>query len=80
MKCDLVVVFHNFFENFIIRCTNELYICLIPKRNNVTKVKGFRPISLITSLYKIIAKVLAGNHSKNWLKMIWKVPNPKMET
>ena len=39
--------------------TNETYICLIPKKLNSCRVKDFRPISLVTSLYKIIAKVLS---------------------
>ncbi|KAL6124775.1 hypothetical protein ACLB2K_077285 [Fragaria x ananassa] len=41
------------------KVTNETYICLIPKKANSLKVGDYRPISLITSLYKIIAKVLA---------------------
>ena len=39
--------------------TNETYICLILKKANSTKVKDFWPISLVTSLYKIISKVLS---------------------
>ena len=38
---------------------NETYICLIPKKTNSGKIRDFRPISLVTSLYKIIAKVLS---------------------
>lgn len=32
---------------------------LIPKKKNASKVKEFRPISLIISVYKILVKVLA---------------------
>nr|GEZ87917.1 RNA-directed DNA polymerase, eukaryota [Tanacetum cinerariifolium] len=39
----------------------RLFITLIPKVPNANMVKDFRPISLIGSLYKVIAKVLA-NH------------------
>ncbi|XP_073059743.1 uncharacterized protein [Primulina eburnea] len=42
------------------------YICLIPKKQDATKSKDFRPISLTTSLYKILAKVLE-NRLKNIL-------------
>nr|GFB93328.1 RNA-directed DNA polymerase, eukaryota [Tanacetum cinerariifolium] len=37
---------------------NSSFITLIPKVPNANMVKDFRPISLIGSLYKIIAKVL----------------------
>ena len=50
-------------DGIIHRVTNETYICLIPKKMNSSKVKDFRPINLVTSLYKIISKVLS-----NWLK------------
>nr|GEY48775.1 dystrophia myotonica WD repeat-containing protein [Tanacetum cinerariifolium] len=38
---------------------NSSFIILIPKVPNANMVKDFRPISLIGSLYKVIAKVLA---------------------
>nr|GEW84647.1 RNA-directed DNA polymerase, eukaryota, reverse transcriptase zinc-binding domain protein [Tanacetum cinerariifolium] len=38
---------------------NSSFITLIPKMLNANMVKDFRPISLIRSLYKVIAKVLA---------------------
>ncbi|RVX04457.1 hypothetical protein CK203_018528 [Vitis vinifera] len=34
--------------------------CSIPKKSLTKRISDFRPISLITSLYKIIAKVLSG--------------------
>ncbi|GJU52085.1 RNA-directed DNA polymerase, eukaryota, reverse transcriptase zinc-binding domain protein [Tanacetum coccineum] len=37
---------------------NSSFIALIPKLANANMVKDFRPISLIGSLYKIIAKIL----------------------
>ncbi|GJZ28167.1 RNA-directed DNA polymerase, eukaryota [Tanacetum coccineum] len=38
---------------------NSSFIALIPKIPNANLVKDFRPISLIGSMYKIIAKILA---------------------
>ena len=37
-----------------------LFIVLLPKKSLTKRISDFRPISLITSLYKIIAKVLSG--------------------
>ncbi|GKB57146.1 RNA-directed DNA polymerase, eukaryota [Tanacetum coccineum] len=38
---------------------NSSFIALIPKMHDAKMVKDFRPITLIGSLYKIIAKILA---------------------
>ncbi|GKB24540.1 RNA-directed DNA polymerase, eukaryota, reverse transcriptase zinc-binding domain protein [Tanacetum coccineum] len=40
-------------------CCNSSFIALIPKVPDANLVKDFRPISLIGSIYKIIAKILA---------------------
>ena len=60
VKTDIMKVFKEFYKSGIINgITNETYICLIPKKLNSCRVKDFRPISLVTCLYKVIAKVLA---------------------
>lgn len=60
VKRDLLKVLNDFFEKGIVNgITNETYVCLIPNKQDAIKVKDFRPISLITSMYKIIAKVLS---------------------
>jgi len=41
------------------------FILLIPKVDNPQRLNDFRPISLVGSMYKILAKVLA-----NWLRMV----------
>ena len=52
--------FKIFFNDGIIHGrTNEMFICLIPKKLNSCRVRDYRPISLVTSLYKVISKVLA---------------------
>ena len=38
---------------------NANFIALIPKKPNALNIKDFRPISLIGSIYKLLAKVLA---------------------
>ena len=60
VKTDIIKVVEEFHGSGIINgITNETYICLIPKKLNSCRVSDFRPISLVTSLYKIIAKMLA---------------------
>lgn len=49
--------FHDFrmFEKSL----NATYVAVIPKRVGALELTDFRPISLISGVYKIIAKVLA---------------------
>ena len=61
IKEDLVRVFAQFHRSGIInQSTNATFIVLLPKKSQTKKVSDFRPISLITYLYKIITKVLSG--------------------
>ncbi|GJR11226.1 hypothetical protein Tco_0793878 [Tanacetum coccineum] len=41
-----------------VRRSNSSFIALIPKTRDANMVKDFRPISLIGSMYKVIAKIL----------------------
>uniref|UniRef100_A0A2N9F7C8 Reverse transcriptase domain-containing protein n=1 Tax=Fagus sylvatica TaxID=28930 RepID=A0A2N9F7C8_FAGSY len=41
------------------RSLNASFIALIPKKQNASNIRDFRPISLIGSVYKLLAKVLA---------------------
>ncbi|GKA27793.1 RNA-directed DNA polymerase, eukaryota, reverse transcriptase zinc-binding domain protein [Tanacetum coccineum] len=50
---------HFFHSGTIPKGCNSSFIALIPKIPDAKMVKDFRPISLISSLYKIIAKILA---------------------
>ncbi|GJV31021.1 hypothetical protein Tco_1391421 [Tanacetum coccineum] len=49
----------GFYKSRIPKGCNSSFIALIPKTPEAKMVKDFRPISLIGSLYKIIAKILA---------------------
>ena len=54
-------VFAEFHGSGIInQSTNASFIVLLPKKSMKKKISDYRPISLINSLYKIIAKVLSG--------------------
>lgn len=60
MKDDLVRLTDEFHANGkMVKGYNSSYIVLIPKKDGACHVKDFWPISLIGSMYKIIAKVLA---------------------
>ena len=66
LEKDVLAVFEEFFQ----RCKFEkslkaTFIALIPKRNDASNIRDFRPISLVGSVYKILAKVLA-----NRLRMV----------
>uniref|UniRef100_A0A2N9H4G3 Reverse transcriptase domain-containing protein n=1 Tax=Fagus sylvatica TaxID=28930 RepID=A0A2N9H4G3_FAGSY len=60
----------NFFTEVHSQCKfeksfNAFFIALIPKKQNASNICDFRPISLIGSVYKLLAKVLA-----NRLRMV----------
>ena len=46
---------HRQFESSL----NATFLALIPKKNDATNIKDFRPIGLIGSIYKLLSKVLA---------------------
>ena len=46
---------HGIFEKSL----KATFLCLIPKKVNVVRIKNFHPISLVGNLYKLLAKVLA---------------------
>ena len=59
----------GFFKDFHDRCIfikniNASFFVLIPKKGGAEDLKDFKPISLVGSLYKLLAKVLA-NKLKN---------------
>ena len=50
-------VFAEFHKSGIInQSTNASFIVLLPKKSQTKKISDFRPISLITCLYKIIGQ------------------------
>jgi hypothetical protein len=60
LKGDIMRFITEFHRNGkLTRCINSTFIALIPKIDNPQTLNDFRPISLVGSLYKILAKVLA---------------------
>ncbi|GJS44208.1 RNA-directed DNA polymerase, eukaryota, reverse transcriptase zinc-binding domain protein [Tanacetum coccineum] len=59
-ESDVVDVVTSFFHHGQFpKGSNSSFIALIPKTRDANMVKDFRPINLIGSMYKIIAKILA---------------------
>ena len=57
---DVLAVFEEFFQHCKFeKSLNATFIALIPKKINASNVRDFHPISLVGSVYKILAKVLA---------------------
>ncbi|KAK0595713.1 hypothetical protein LWI29_009285 [Acer saccharum] len=61
--------FLKFLEEFhrdgpVVKEINRSFIALIPKCDNAEVLSNFRPISLVGSLYKILAKILANRLKK----------------
>ncbi|KAK2665800.1 hypothetical protein Ddye_004374 [Dipteronia dyeriana] len=61
--------FMNFINEFhrdgsVVRELNRAFIALIPKVGNPLSMKDFRPISLVSSMYKVLAKVLTNRLRK----------------
>ena len=55
----------DFIEEFysrgkLLKSLGASFLSLVPKRKGELEIKHYRPISLIGSIYKILAKVLAG--------------------
>ena len=60
VKDEVMEFFKEFYEKKkFVRSLNATFLVLIPKKGNVEDIKDYRPISLLRSLYKILAKVLA---------------------
>ena len=58
---DLCTYILSFFENGTLHASfNTTWVKLIPKKKGILEVSDFRPISLVGSIYKIIAKILSG--------------------
>lgn len=52
------------------KAVNCMLVTIIPKTDNATMVKDFRPISCFSILYKIISTILTARMSKVYRSVI----------
>jgi len=62
MKDDLMHFVSDFHRNGkLLKGINSTFITLIPKKDSPQSLNDFRPISLVGSLHKVLAKLLANS-------------------
>jgi hypothetical protein len=76
VKGDFMEIFAEFHaQGKFVKSLNSTFLSLIPKFNGAKEIKDFCPISLVGSVYKIIAKVLANRMKKVMDRIISKPQN-----
>ncbi|XP_028115973.1 uncharacterized protein LOC114313754 [Camellia sinensis] len=60
IKGDVINFMKDFHKNGrLVKGLNNSFITLIPKKENPVGLSNFRPISLVSSVYKILTKILS---------------------
>ena len=68
---EVLLMFKDFHEKArFVPSLNSTFIVLVPKKGGVEDIKDFRPINLVNSLYKLIAKVLANRLKRVMSKLV----------
>jgi len=76
IKSDLMGVFQDFYTHSkFVKSISATFLALIPKKSGAVDLKDFRRISLVSEVYKIIAKVLANRLRKVVEKIMLKSQN-----
>ena len=80
VKPDLMKFFNEFFERRrFVRSLNSTFLVLIPKYKGAEDLKDLRPINLVGSLYKLLAKILANTLKRVMSKLVSKAQNAFVE-
>ena len=60
VRAEILGLFREFyFHGTFQRSLNSTFLLFIPKKEGAEDLRDFRPISLVESMYKLLAKVLA---------------------
>ncbi|CAL1377121.1 unnamed protein product [Linum trigynum] len=71
IKEDVLKAFNNFHYNGRIpRCIAHSFFCLIPKKEAVEEIRDFRPISLRSSVNKLLSKTITERHRSVVMKAV----------
>ncbi|RVW92361.1 LINE-1 retrotransposable element ORF2 protein [Vitis vinifera] len=80
VKFEIMGFFREFHERGrFVKSLNATFLVLVPKKGGAEDLKDFRPISLVGSLYKLLAKVLANRIKKVMGKVISEPQNAFVE-
>ena len=80
VKDDVMSFFKEFYEHGkFVKSLNATFLVLIPKKAGAEDLRDFRPISLLGSLYKWLAKVLANRLKKVVGKVVSKAQGDFVE-
>ena len=79
VKVEIMSFFKNFMRGRFVKSLNATFLVLVPKKGGAEDLKDFRPISLVGSLYKLLAKVLANRIKKMMGKVISESQNAFVE-
>ncbi|RVW43416.1 Transposon TX1 uncharacterized 149 kDa protein [Vitis vinifera] len=80
VKADVMGFFKEFYENGkFVKSLNATFLVLIPKKVGAEALGDYRPISLVGSLYKWLAKVLANRLKKVVGKVVSKAQGAFVE-
>ncbi|RVW28422.1 Transposon TX1 uncharacterized 149 kDa protein [Vitis vinifera] len=80
VKAEIMGFFKEFHERGrFVKSLNATFLVLVLKRGGAKDLKDFRPISLVGSLYKLLAKVLANRIKKVMGKVISESQNAFVE-
>ena len=80
VKGEVMTIFKDFFiSGKFVKSLNSTFIVMVPKKEGADDFKDFRPISLVGSLYKLIAKVLANRLKKVMNRLVNKAQNAFVE-